>query len=206
MKRIYHTGPNITSRNRAVLSGGSFCFPCLMEMRMTRTRMEKTGKRIQPLTDRELQGKVGKRFFSDGKAGPFGFRGKSSSLRLRYFSRKPCAIRHGTAGQARNKISALQSRGCLTQKTKGMSRSNFTPMGRFKEIIDRYGLKLMEVGTNHLRIFADNRKLFDYYPLRMKLFDYRQWKQLTYPSLIEGADKWETELDEIIKRLMVSPQ
>lgn len=77
-----------------------------------------------------------------------------------------------------------------------MSRSNFTPMGRFKEIIDRYGLKLMEVGTNHLRIFADNRKLFDY----------RQWKQLTYPSLIEGADKWETELDEIIKRLMVSPQ
>jgi hypothetical protein len=58
-------------------------------------------------------------------------------------------------------------------------------MGRFKEIIDRYGLKLMEVGTNHLRIFADNRKLFDYYPLRMKLFDYRQWKQLTYPSLIE---------------------
>ena len=76
MKRIYHTGPNITSRNRAVLSGGSFCFPCLMEMRMTRTRMEKTGKRIQPLTDRELQGKVGKRFFSDGKAGPFGFRGK----------------------------------------------------------------------------------------------------------------------------------
>ncbi len=45
-------------------------------MRMTRTRMEKTGKRIQPLTDRELQGKVGKRFFSDGKAGPFGFRGK----------------------------------------------------------------------------------------------------------------------------------
>ena len=44
------------------------------------------------------------------------------------------------------------------------------------------------------------------YPLRMKLFDYRYWKQLTYPSLIEGADKWETELDEIIKRLMVSPQ
>ena len=90
MKRIYHTGPNITSRNRAVLSGGSFCFPCLMEMRMTRTRMEKTGKRIQPLTDRELQGKVGKRFFSDGKAGPFGFRGKIILAALRYFSRKPC--------------------------------------------------------------------------------------------------------------------
>ena len=90
MKRIYHTGSNITLQNRAVLSGGSFCFPCLMEMRMTRTRMEKTGKHIQPLTDRELQGKVGKRFFSDGKAGPFGFRGKIILATLRYFSRKPC--------------------------------------------------------------------------------------------------------------------
>ena len=47
--------------------------------------MEKTGKRIQPLTDRELQGKVGKRFFSDGKAGPFGFRGKIILAALRYF-------------------------------------------------------------------------------------------------------------------------
>lgn len=58
-------------------------------------------------------------------------------------------------------------------------RSNFTPMNRFHEIIDHYGLKLMEVGVNHLRIFSEGRKLFDYYPLRMKLFDYRQWQQLT---------------------------
>ena len=63
-------------------------------------------------------------------------------------------------------------------------RSNFTPMNRFHEIIDHYGLKLMEVGVNHLRIFSEGRKLFDYYPLRMKLFDYRQWQQLTYPSLL----------------------
>ena len=28
------------------------------------------------MTDRELPGKVGKRLFSDGKAGPSGFRGK----------------------------------------------------------------------------------------------------------------------------------
>ena len=90
MKRIYHTGPNITSRNRAVLSGGSFCFPCLMEMRMTRTRMEKTGKRIQPLTDRELQGKVGKRFLSDGKVRPQAVSEKIILAALRYFSRKPC--------------------------------------------------------------------------------------------------------------------
>ena len=72
-----------------------------------------------------------------------------------------------------------------------MSRCNFTPMKRFYEIIGHYGLRLMEVGTNHLRVFSGGRKLFDY----------RQWQQLTYPSLIEGTDKWETELDEIINRL-----
>lgn len=87
-----------------------------------------------------------------------------------------------------------------------MSRSNFTPMKKFHEIIGRYGLRLMEVGTNHLRVFFEGRKLFDYYPLRMKLFDYRQWRQLTYPSLLEGTDKWETELDGIIQKLMVMPQ
>ena len=85
-------------------------------------------------------------------------------------------------------------------------RSNFTPMERFHEILAGHGLNAMNVGINHIRGFLEGKKLFDYYPLRMKLFDYRQWKQLTYPSLIEGADKWETELDEIIKRLMVSPQ
>ena len=85
-------------------------------------------------------------------------------------------------------------------------RSNFTPMNRFHEIIDHSGLKLMEVGVNHLRIFSEGRKLFDYYPLRMKLFDYRPWQQLTYPSLLNGTDKWETELDGIIQRLLVSPQ
>lgn len=85
-------------------------------------------------------------------------------------------------------------------------RSNFTPMKRFHEILDRYGLKVMEVGTNHLRVFLGNRKLFDYYPLRMKLFDYRQWQQLTYSSVMDGTDKWETELEGIINNLMVSPR
>ena len=33
-------------------------------------------------------------------------------------------------------------------------RSNFTPMNRFHEIIDHYGLKLMEVGVNHLRLLS----------------------------------------------------
>ena len=87
-----------------------------------------------------------------------------------------------------------------------MSRSNFTPMERFHEILNGHGLQSMNVGTNHIRIFRDGRKMFDYYPLRMKLFDYRQWQQLTYPSLLDGTDKWETELDGIIQRLLVSPQ
>ena len=87
-----------------------------------------------------------------------------------------------------------------------MSRSNFTPMERFHEILIGHGLNTMNVGINHIRVFLEGKKLFDYYPLRMKLFDYRQWKQLTYPSLIDGTDKWETELDGIIKELMVSQQ
>ena len=87
-----------------------------------------------------------------------------------------------------------------------MSRSNFTPMERFHEILNGHGLQAMNIGTNHIRIFRDGRKMFDYYPLRMKLFDYRQWQQLTYPSLLDGTDKWETELDGIIQRLLVSPQ
>ena len=82
-----------------------------------------------------------------------------------------------------------------------MSRSNFTPMKRSNDTIGHNGLRQLEVGTHHLRAYSGDRKLFDYNPLRMKLFDYRQWQQLTYPSLIEGTDKWETELDEIINRL-----
>ncbi len=27
---------------------------------------------------------------------------------------------------------------------------------------------------NHIRVFYGNKKLFDYYPLRMKLFDYHE--------------------------------
>ena len=85
-------------------------------------------------------------------------------------------------------------------------RSNFTPMERFHKILIGHGLNAMNVGINHIRIFLDGKKLFDYYPLRMKLFDYRQWQQLTYPSVMDGTDKWETELEGIINSLMVSPQ
>lgn len=84
---------------------------------------------------------------------------------------------------------------------KDMSRSNFTPMERFHEILNGHGLQTMNIGTNHIRIFRDGRKMFDYYPLRMKLFDYHNWYQLTYPSFGNGDGKWEQELQEIIGRL-----
>lgn len=48
-------------------------------------------------------------------------------------------------------------------------RSNFTPMDRFHEILACHGLSAMNVGINHIRIFFNGKKLFDYYPLRMKL-------------------------------------
>ena len=80
-----------------VCNGGEYdiAFTAIIEKPFVMTRYGKVQsledfKRIQPLTDRELQGKVGKRFFSDGKAGPFGFRGKIILAALRYFSRKPC--------------------------------------------------------------------------------------------------------------------
>ncbi|OUQ53659.1 hypothetical protein B5E60_05420 [Alistipes sp. An116] len=85
-------------------------------------------------------------------------------------------------------------------------RSNFTPMERFHEIIAGYGLNAMNVGINHIRIFGDGRKLFDYYPLRMKLFDYHDWHQLTYPFAGNGDRAWETELENIIQKLAASPQ
>ncbi len=51
-------------------------------------------------------------------------------------------------------------------------RSNFTPMERFHEILVGHSLNAMNVGINHIRVFLEGKKLFDYYPLRMKLFDY----------------------------------
>ena len=93
-------------------------------------------------------------------------------------------------------------------------------MERFHEILNGHGLQSMNVGTNHIRIFRDGRKMFDYYPLRMKLFDYHNWyqeehaeyisqlcgmdnnlNQLTYPSFGNVDRKWEQELQEIICRL-----
>ena len=87
-----------------------------------------------------------------------------------------------------------------------MSRSNFTPMERFQEIITGHGLNTMNVGINHIRVFREGRKLFDYYPLRMKLFDYHDWHQLTYPFAGNGDRTWETELENMIQKLAALPQ
>ncbi len=40
----------------------------------------------------------------------------------------------------------------------------------------------------------------------MKLFDYHNWHQLTYPSFGNGDGKWETELESIISKLTALPQ
>lgn len=66
-------------------------------------------------------------------------------------------------------------------------------MERFHEILIGHGLDATNVGINHIRIFLDGKKLFDYYPLKMKLFDYHNWHQLTYPSFGNGESKWENE-------------
>ena len=79
-----------TLQNRAVPTNGPVLYSTLYEDKGNGNRDGKERGHIQPLADRELQGKVGKRFFSDGKAGPFGFRGKIILAALRYFSRKPC--------------------------------------------------------------------------------------------------------------------
>lgn len=79
-----------TLQNRAVPTNGPVLYSTLYEDKGNGNRDGKKRGHIQLLADRELQGKVGKRFFSDGKAGPFGFRGKIILAALRYFSRKPC--------------------------------------------------------------------------------------------------------------------
>ena len=58
-----------TLQNRAVPTNGPVLYSTLYEDKGNGNRDGKKRGHIQPLADRELQGKVGKRFFSDGKAG-----------------------------------------------------------------------------------------------------------------------------------------
>ena len=54
------------------------------------TERKGNGRKTQTLANRELQGKVGKRFLSDGKVRPQAVSEKIILAALRYFSRKPC--------------------------------------------------------------------------------------------------------------------
>lgn len=84
-----------------------------------------------------------------------------------------------------------------------MAKSIFTPMEKFNEILAVYKLKSSNVGEyegKHIRVFHNEKKLFDYYPCRMKLFDYHNWHQLSYP--MHGNKDWEKELRTIIEKLI----
>lgn len=66
-----------------------------------------------------------------------------------------------------------------------------------------YKLKSSNIGEyegKHIRVFHNDKKLFDYYPCRMKLFDYHSWHQLSYP--MHGNKDWEKELRTIIEKLI----
>jgi hypothetical protein len=103
MERICHADSCKCLQGGAVLPGGSFYIRKLKGMMTAGIRTMKMEKQIQPLADRELPGKAGKRFFSDGKAGPSGFRGKIILATLRYFSGKPCL-----SGSVRRKALVVQ--------------------------------------------------------------------------------------------------
>ena len=92
MKQMRHINHCNTLQDRAVPTDGSFGIPYFMKTRMTGSGTERKERHIQPVADRELQGKVGKRFFSDGKAGTLRVSRKNHPRPegLRYFSRKPC--------------------------------------------------------------------------------------------------------------------
>lgn len=59
-----------------------------------------------------------------------------------------------------------------------MGRSNFTNMDKFHKLLLNNNLTYNEIGINHLRIYCNNKKIFDYYPLRRILFDYKEWHYL----------------------------
>ena len=92
MKQMLHINHCNTLQNRAVPTNGPVLYSTLYEDKGNGNRDGKKRGHIQLLADQELQGKVGKRFFSDGKAGTLRVSRKNHPRPegLRYFSRKPC--------------------------------------------------------------------------------------------------------------------
>ena len=83
----------VALQDRAVLTeDGSFCVPCLMETGIMKTRSERKGRHIQPLTDRRTTGQSWQTplFGRQGRALRVSGKNHPRPEGLRYFSRKPC--------------------------------------------------------------------------------------------------------------------
>ena len=93
MEQIRHINRCNTLQDRAVLTeDGSFCVPCLMETGIMKTRSERKGRHIQPLTDRRTTGQSWQTplFGRQGRALRVSGKNHPRPEGLRYFSRKPC--------------------------------------------------------------------------------------------------------------------
>ena len=92
-EQIRHINRCNTLQDRAVLTeDGSFCVPCLMETGIMKTRSERKGRHIQPLTDRRTTGQSWQTplFGRQGRALRVSRKNHPRPEGLRYFSRKPC--------------------------------------------------------------------------------------------------------------------
>ena len=93
MEQIRHINRCNTLQDRAVLTeDGSFCVPCLMETGIMKTRSERKGRHIQPLTDRRTTGQSWQTplFGRQGRALRVSGKNHPRPEGLRYFSRQPC--------------------------------------------------------------------------------------------------------------------
>ena len=93
MEQIRHINRCNTLQDRAVLTeDGSFCVPCLMETGIMKTRSERKGRHIQPLTDRRTTGQSWQTplFGRQGRALRVSGKNHPRPEGLRYFFRKPC--------------------------------------------------------------------------------------------------------------------
>ncbi|MCS3099253.1 hypothetical protein NXW38_02120 [Bacteroides ovatus] len=80
MEQIRHINRCNTLQDRAVLTeDGSFCVPCLMETGIMKTRSERKGRHIQPLTARRTTGQSWQTPLFGRQVKPPGFGEKSSS-------------------------------------------------------------------------------------------------------------------------------
>ncbi|MCG4759068.1 hypothetical protein [Bacteroides eggerthii] len=92
MNQRCHTNPVTPYGTGLSITGGPFCFPRFTNPDAGETEIKGKGMGNTGLAYRELQGKVGKCFFSDGKVGPRGF-GKNHPRRAAVFFPKTLPYR-----------------------------------------------------------------------------------------------------------------